>query len=145
MDQNGGGKNEPCTVRTLSFGNNFWGVIRPNFAASGPAPQAIGGGSQAQLFQITFNSKLGYYTLRHKASGKYMDAEEAHGSKAYINDKRAAGKTPYQDWVIEDTGDGYFSIRARKSGFYLDVADGKTKNGTEIRVWNSVSGYNVLS
>lgn len=177
MDQNGGGKNEPCTVRTLSFGNNFWGVIRPNFAASGPAPQAIGGGSQAipdgyyriasalgnnmyldlknnvttngnpfqlyqndgtqaQLFQITFNSKLGYYTLRHKASGKYMDAEEAHGSKAYINDKRPAGKTPYQDWVIEDTGDGYFSIRARKSGFYLDVADGKTKNGTEIRVWD---------
>ena len=91
MDQNGGGKNEPCTVRTLSFGNNFWGVIRPNFAASGPAPQAIGGGTQT-------------------------------------------------------IPDGCYRIAsALGNNMYLDLKNNVTKNGTEIRVWNSVSGYDVLS
>lgn len=91
-------------------------------------------GTDAQLFTLWHNKRLGYYTFQHAKSGKYMDVEAAFLSRPYINDKRGSGYTPYQDWVLEDAGNGYYYIRARKSGFYLDVKDGLTANGTEIRI-----------
>lgn len=42
-------------------------------------------------------------------------------------------ENPGQMWVINGPdSEGYYTIQARSSGFYLDVEDGKTSNGTNI-------------
>jgi hypothetical protein len=91
--------------------------------------------SEDQVFTVTqTNGPTGYYTIRNRYSGKYVETGGYHGAIPYMYERRS-GKEVFEDFVIEPTDDGYFYIRARKSGLYLDLKDGVAKNGAEVRLW----------
>jgi hypothetical protein len=45
-----------------------------------------------------------------------------------------------QHWFFEYAGNGYFYIRSRWSGLYLEVASASTGNGANIQQWSGLNG-----
>ena len=41
----------------------------------------------------------------------------------------------HQQWIIQEDN-GWFNIISKKNGLYLDVEDGNSSNGANVRVWN---------
>ncbi len=88
-----------------------------------------------QRFIVNQNSApKGYYSFRNSNTGRYVETNAYHGAIPYVHDRRS-GREAFEDFVIEPTDDGYFTIRDRKSGFYLDLKDGVAKDGAEVRLW----------
>ncbi|MBD5782476.1 RICIN domain-containing protein [Pelagicoccus sp. NFK12] len=46
-----------------------------------------------------------------------------------------------QQWVLEYVEDGYFYIRSRFSGKYLEVANGSTENGARVQLGDGPGGH----
>ncbi len=92
------------------------------------------------------------------ASGKLLDvygASSANGTKVQIwsNNSNDA-----QKWQLENTVDGYVTLRNPSSGKYLDVEGAGTGNSTRVQIWQNTgscaqrwlitpneAGYNLVS
>ena len=94
-----------------------------------------------QLFQVYKNATGGGYAFQCVTNGVNWLGTVGNtcGSGANVLDQ--AGDGSYgQNWFIEDAGGGYVYIR-NKWGYYLDVYNAGTADGTNVQVW----GFNGSS
>lgn len=99
--------------------------------------------SDTHVFTITYLNN-GFYTIRHKKSGLYLDVADANinrGANVQLcvrgSSVESDGSSPgaAQQWRIDTDSNGGFVIRSRLSGYYLDIADAKIENGTNIMLY----------
>lgn len=84
--------------------------------------------SKNQKFYISYLGN-GYYTIKSLASNNVLDV--CSGSPMIGNKVQQwySNNTPAQQWVIKDSGNGYFYIISKLSGLYLTL-DGQTKGNS---------------
>ena len=87
----------------------------------------------AQDFKLTYNSN-GWYTIVNANSGKALDVKDGTAAKGQNVWQYECNGTAAQQWYLVDAGDGWFYIQS-KLGFYLDVDNANTADGTNIKTW----------
>lgn len=93
-----------------------------------------------QVYTVTWIDANQGYTIKLKDSvDQRLDVAYAN-TELGANVQHHEGAGIAKQWVIDENadadGDGY-CIRARCSGYYLDVAEGSTANGTNVRLYNN--------
>ena len=79
------------------------------------------------------------YMFKNSLSNIYMDVTngiQADGTN--VQQWTASAPAPYNSWTLESAGNGYYYILSRLGNgktYYLDVADGKSAEGTNIQIW----------
>lgn len=100
---------------------------------------AYSGGTNQQWDIIPLPSTLGgdysYYTMSAAHSGKAADVQNWGLSPGANVMQWPAGGGENQSWFLEYAGNGYFYIRSRWSGLYLEVSGASTANGANIQQW----------
>ncbi len=102
-------------------------------------------GSTYQQWDVTHvDNQVGgdwsYYNIKSVPSGRTPDVWNWDLSAgADVRQYDFAGGTN-QQWVIEYVEDGFFHIRSRHSGKYLEVAGGSSNAGANIQMGNLVEG-----
>lgn len=95
--------------------------------------------NQSDIWTVTY--KNNFYTIKQKGTNMCLDVEENNGSKlkqgTQVQVWESTGSSN-QQWAIEKNGDGY-SIIARCSGFYLDVAGANFQNDVKIQQYEGNS------
>lgn len=86
-----------------------------------------------QKFDVTYLNN-GYYSLKATHTGKALDLYGGYNTAGTNVQQYGWNGTSAQQWVLKDTGDGYFYI-INKAGLYLDVNGGYSANGTNIQGW----------
>lgn len=86
-----------------------------------------------QKFDVTYLNN-GYYSLKATHTGKALDLYGGYNTAGTNVQQYGWNGTNAQQWVLKDTGDGYFYI-INKAGLYLDVNGGYSANGTNIQGW----------
>ena len=88
--------------------------------------------SQYNSFDVKYYGN-GYYKLYHAGSGKALDVNAASWNQcANVQLWDALNDSLAQQWAITPLNGGY-ALRARCSGLTLDVENGLTDNGTNVR------------
>ncbi|ONK16034.1 RICIN domain-containing protein [Streptomyces sp. MP131-18] len=82
------------------------------------------------------------YRLTNRNSGKVMDVTSASTADNAEVKQWTWNGGGNQQWVFQDTGDGYFRIVNQNSGKCLDVASGSTADGANIIQYTCGSGTN---
>lgn len=92
-------------------------------------------GDKDQVFNVTWLGEGKGYKITYKKSGKALtvDGEDKRFSGLNV-DQWNWYENSGQMWVINEV-DGGYTIQARSSGYYLDVDNGNTADGTNIRMW----------
>lgn len=93
--------------------------------------------TDAQTFELKFDSSTGYYALANKGSGKLLDTVYG-GSNAGTNVwQYEQNGTLAQSWSIKSTADGSYTLySATGGGCCLDVSAASTRNGTNVQIWD---------
>lgn len=96
----------------------------------------------AQVFRLTRKGQ--YFFMRNIGTNKAVDVKGGSINKGtnvqqyqYSEDNKA------QMWKFESAGNGYYYIRS-KLGYYLDVKNGNTANGTNVLVWEMNKSKNQM-
>ena len=74
----------------------------------------------------------GYYNLVHAASGKYMEVVGSSTDNCGNIQLWSSNSANNQKWCIIPQNSGYMLVN-RTSGLVMDVQDGKTEDGTNVR------------
>ena len=93
---------------------------------------------ESQKYEF-INIGSGYYIIRVKGTGKVLDVRKATGDskkdlRAEIIQHKLNGKEN-QIWKLESAENGYYYIKSKSSGLYLDVQGGTATNGKQLMVW----------
>ncbi len=110
-----------------------------------PAPSATGMKLTAPSGEITLpggsSVANGIYKIRVKISDKMLDVEGA-------SPKNATNVSQYQDtgalnqqWHIQATPEGYYTITSLTGGLALDVINCSMANAANVRMWPPNGGY----
>lgn len=95
-------------------------------------------GTKAQIFQITYDSSTGYYTITSTQSGKILDTAGGimrNGTNIW---QYESNDTFAQKWIIEKNADGSYTIKAALDPEYvLDVKSGRASNGNNVQLYES--------
>lgn len=91
-------------------------------------------GTDAQKYYIKYLNN-GFYKIINVNSGKAIGVEDIDAKKRTNVIQSKWKSNANQQWIIKKTKDGYYTIISRCNDLYLDVAGGKTKNGTNIQVY----------
>lgn len=83
----------------------------------------------------------GRYEIENVASGKVLELS-SRDARAVQQWPRAHRKS--QQWVIEDAGNGYVSIKSAVNGLALDVEGGRAKDGARVIVSSPTAGDSQL-
>lgn len=82
-----------------------------------------------QIFNIRAIDNT-YYKIIAKHSKKVLTVNSNH-NVVQATDKN----TDSQKWSFESVGNGYYRIKSKATGLYLDVVNNKTANGTNVQVY----------
>ncbi len=82
-----------------------------------------------QIFNIRAIDNT-YYKIIAKHSKKVLTVN-SNNNVVQATDKNADS----QKWSFESVGNGYYRIRSKATGLYLDVVNNKTANGTNVQVY----------
>lgn len=100
-------------------------------------------GASNQLWDIypipaTFGGDISYYTLVAVHDG--VTADDYNWSYANGNpiDQWNGGTNALEQWFFQYAGNGYFNIRSRWSGDYLDISGPSTASGAGIVQWSGL-------
>lgn len=93
-------------------------------------------GWKDHVFTVTWRGD-GFYQIKLKdSSSKCLDVpygDTARGANVW---QCGIQNSDAQKWRIDETNDGTgYTIRAKCSGYYLDVANAETNDGTNIQLW----------
>lgn len=89
--------------------------------------------STAQRFNVRYDERTGYYTIKNIGSGKVLDVSGAsHESGANVWQYDENG-TWAQAWSIEGQDDGSYRIVSANSGLALDVSGGSSTDGANVQ------------
>jgi len=95
--------------------------------------------SQYNAFDVSYIGE-GYYKITHAGSGLALEVAVASKERlANVCLGEEAADNYGQQWAVTAFGDGYM-LRARCSGQALDVTDGRTEDGTNVRQHPCVFG-----
>lgn len=84
-----------------------------------------------QKFKLTLNVENGYYLIEPThVTGMAL---QVSGTNVIQNTKNA--NLDSQLWKIEKLKDGYFTIKSKSTGLYLDVHNANTADGTNVKVY----------
>ncbi len=84
----------------------------------------------------------GIYMIKNVNSGKYLDVAGGVAANG-TNVQQWAGSNPgayYNTWKLVSVGDGYYKIYSQVGDgntYLLDLTDGLTGSGTNIRIWQN--------
>ena len=91
-------------------------------------------GSIAQTFSIGWNASAPGYHIKNTATGKLVSTSGNANGTANVHQWEQGVGANGDNWIFEDAGNGYVYIR-NLWGYYLDAADAKDTNGTNVQVW----------
>lgn len=94
-------------------------------------------GSNAQKFQIAWNSEGSYYTIRNYQSGKYLDVTGGSSQDGANIQQYDGNGTNAQKWYIVPAGNGLYTILSVFCEKAVDVSCGSTADGTNIQLYSS--------
>lgn len=89
--------------------------------------------STAQRFNVRYDERTGYYTIKNIGSGKVLDVSGASlesGANVWQYDENG---TWAQAWSIDGLGDGSYRIVSANSGLALDVSGGRSADGANVQ------------
>ncbi len=104
--------------------NQQWDVV--------PMPLTSGGDYSYYSVVAAHSGKAAEIPVWNFEDGGNVQQSALAGSNAGSN----------QQWVLEYVEDGWFSLRNRWSGRYLDVSGGSTQDGANLLVWPGNGQYN---
>lgn len=119
-----------------------------NFTISGPA---------INNSKVVFNDKtslpLQKWSIRKKENGYYVISSAVNNSKVLdvANSGQKNGtnvllwqnnNSSNQEWILQESGDGYYNVISKCNGLVLDISGGISKNGAGINVWDLNGGGN---
>ena len=82
-------------------------------------------GTNAQAWTLAYHADRDAYTLTNPGSGKRLDLSNA-----------AIANGCAQLWRITQNSDGTYTFASTcNTGYVVDVANGETRNGTNIQLW----------
>lgn len=93
------------------------------------------GNQNNQKFRVKFNNSDGTYIFYALHSNKVLDVFESKKENGTNVCQYEYYNGDGQKWYLEPCGDGYYNIKSKVNGLYLDVTAGKNKNGQNIEVW----------
>lgn len=76
-----------------------------------------------------------YYTIRNLYSNKYLEIMNMGADGEYKVKQCSYTGADCQMWYLYDAGSGYYFMKNKATGLYVDLANGTLANGTEIRNW----------
>ena len=88
--------------------------------------------SENQRFEFTY-IKDGYYKIINKATSKALTAEGKNVNFCDYSDLES------QKWKIETAINGYFYIKSKSTGLYLDIVGAGTTDGTKVHLYEKNS------
>lgn len=92
-----------------------------------------------QRFHVVYQGN-GYYTLCAMHSGKYIHTSDERYKNANAHQWESAHTNA--QWAFESAGEGYYYLRNRSSGAYLDNSGGNTRPGNNVITY-SFNGSNA--
>ena len=93
--------------------------------------------SDSQKWQITYDSKTGYYTVGIAGTNMVLDvagAQAQAGANVWIYE---SNHSDAQLWKIVEQGGGYVLVSKLNPNLVLDLAAGGTTPGTNAQIWTS--------
>jgi hypothetical protein len=87
----------------------------------------------------TNGGDFSYYTLTAVHSGATADESNFSYNDGNAIIQYGTGGNAVEHWFFEYTGNGYFYIRSRWSGKYLDVSGASVNNGASIVQWTGLN------
>ena len=88
--------------------------------------------TEAQKWKVSHVGNGFYKILSFKNSNLSLDVDgDVKTSKTKLQ-LYTYNNTPAQQWILKDAGDGYYNIISYCNGLSVDVASGKTTNGSNI-------------
>ncbi|MCH3942148.1 MAG: RICIN domain-containing protein [Atopobiaceae bacterium] len=93
-------------------------------------------GSSAQKWDVAYDSRTGYYTVKSAVSGKVLDIPGANRSSGTSLWQYAANGTAAQLWSIRTNSDGTWSLSSALNGMAVDLSGALAKNGGRVQTWD---------
>jgi len=98
--------------------------------------------SIAQIWKIKYLNN-GYYSVTSAMNYKIsMDVAGGNMDEGANLQLFIANNSDSQQWYFKDLGNDYVSIISKKNGLALDVQNGSSANGTNVRLMQSTDGNN---
>ncbi len=111
---------------TINFNNATFGDPNPGVAKAG-------------YYKVRTD---GYYVLRARHSGKYLDVSGYSTADGGNVHQWAYTGAANQQWQLQSAGNGNYYLKSRHSGKYLDVAGSSTADGGNVHQWTFHGGAN---
>ncbi|MFV0484946.1 MAG: RICIN domain-containing protein [Candidatus Saccharimonadales bacterium] len=116
--------------------SNFLADIDAGGTANGTAIQMyVKNHTAAQIMQLSYDSKTGYYTITNPQSNKVFDVTgggTASGTRVQI---WKSNNTCSQKWIIQKQSDGEYEFLSACSGKLLDIDSASTASGTRVQIY----------
>ncbi len=97
--------------------------------------------AQNQKFQITRIGDTPYYKIIAIHSAKSLDVYGGYTNPGTNVTQFQYNGTDNQQWLIKNSGEGYYNIISKESGLYIDITGGHIdKAGTNVELWYGNEG-----
>jgi|GEM_PF-4918810 len=91
-----------------------------------------------QVYKINYNKNNKCYYIKDTDSGCKLVIKNANKKRGVVPQIVKECDGVAQRWNIKKVDDsGLYEIQALCNGYYLDAKDGKSDDGTEVRMWDS--------
>lgn len=87
-----------------------------------------------QSFQVQYNED-GYYTIKSQLSGKVLSVNSENVKNGTPIIQTTATGSDKEKWIIEDKGNGEYSIISKCNNYYVDIPGGTTVNGIKMQMY----------
>jgi autotransporter-associated beta strand protein len=101
-------------------------------------------GASHQLWDVyplpaSYGGDLSYYTMAAAHDGETADESNYSYNNGNPIQQWGTGGDAVENWFFQYAGNGYFYIRCRWDGLYLDVAGASTVSGANIVQWSHLN------
>ena len=122
-------------------------MVNPDMALDFQGYELVEDGARAQLFhnrdidqdifKLTYDSSIGCYRIQHKLSGLFLDVPDFNRDRGtFLKACHKSNPGYAQEWSIENAGDGWYTIKSRASGLYVNVeSGGNTSDPSRPGIW----------
>ena len=91
--------------------------------------------NKSQAFEISYLNN-GYYQIKQQKSLKVLEVNNGdYRNETSIIQNSEDNESTVQQWIIKETGDGYFYIIARCNGLFIDIPGGNVENTPSIQMY----------
>ena len=91
--------------------------------------------SYQQQFKFIYDSKSEAYTIYNINTGKVLDVQNAGKTSGTNIWQYESNGTYAQKWILEQNGDGTYSIKSKLNGLYIDIQNNNISNGGNVQLY----------